>query len=154
MGVIDEQGRQEPPFDAGETDTLLGFLDYQRATLAWKCAGVDHDGMHATVGVSSMTLGGLLKHMAWVEDHWFSRSLFDRQPGAPWDTVDWSADRDWEWTSAVRDTPEQLREIWREAVTRSRELTASALEDGGLDRVADRKWSNGQPRTCGGSWST
>ena len=36
---VDEQGRPEPPLAGDETATLLGFLDYQRATLAWKCAG-------------------------------------------------------------------------------------------------------------------
>jgi pimeloyl-ACP methyl ester carboxylesterase len=45
-----------------EAATLLGFLDYQRATLGWKCSGLDDAGLQATVGASSMTLGGLLKH--------------------------------------------------------------------------------------------
>jgi hypothetical protein len=39
--TIDEQGRPEPPLAADEAATLLGFLDYQRATLEWKCAGLD-----------------------------------------------------------------------------------------------------------------
>ena len=64
MTDLDEQGRPQPPRDGDEVATLLGFLDYQRATLAWKCGGVPADGMRATVGASSMTLGGLLKHMA------------------------------------------------------------------------------------------
>src|SRR5437899_2010560 len=72
---LDEQGRPEPALAADETATLLGFLDYQRATLAWKCAGLDAAGLRATVGASSMTLGGLLKHMAYVESNWFSRWL-------------------------------------------------------------------------------
>ncbi|WP_246267112.1 DinB family protein [Pseudonocardia xinjiangensis] len=41
----DEQGRPEPPLAADETATLLGFLDFQRATLAWKCAGLDAAGL-------------------------------------------------------------------------------------------------------------
>ena len=41
MTDLDEHGRPEPPIAAGEAATLLGFLDYQRATLAWKCAGLD-----------------------------------------------------------------------------------------------------------------
>jgi hypothetical protein len=35
MTVIDDHGRPEPPLAADEITTLLGFLDYQRATLAW-----------------------------------------------------------------------------------------------------------------------
>lgn len=51
-----------------------------------------------------MTLGGLLKHMAYVEDSWFSYSLLgqDRQP--PWNTVDWKAHPDWEFGSAAQDS--------------------------------------------------
>jgi hypothetical protein len=41
MTDVDEQGRPELPLAADETATLLGFLEYQRATLAWKCAGLD-----------------------------------------------------------------------------------------------------------------
>ncbi len=64
MTDVDEQGRPEPPLTADETGTVLGFLDYQRATLAWKCAGLDAAGLSATVGPSAMSLGGLLKHLA------------------------------------------------------------------------------------------
>jgi len=96
MADVDEHGRTEPPLTADEAGTLLGFLDYQRATFAWKCAGLDAAGLAATVGVSTMTLGGMLKHLALVEDSWFSESLFGRDPVPPWNSVDWDADRDWE----------------------------------------------------------
>jgi uncharacterized damage-inducible protein DinB len=143
MSNLDEHGRPEPPPAAGEADTLLGFLDFQRATLAWKCSGLDADGLRSTVGASSMTLGGLLKHLALVEDGWFSRSLHGQERQPPWDTVDWDADPDWEWHSAAEDTPEQLFALWQEAVDRSRRLTAEALADGGLDRLARRTWPDG-----------
>jgi uncharacterized damage-inducible protein DinB len=144
MNQMDEQGRPEPPLAADETATLLGFLDYQRATLAWKCAGLDAAGLRATVGASSMTLGGLLKHLAYVEADWFSRWLHgeDRQP--PWNTVDWKADPDWEWNSAAEDSPEQLFALWGDAVARSRSLVAEALAEGGLERLARRTWSDGR----------
>jgi uncharacterized damage-inducible protein DinB len=144
MTDIDDQGRPEPPVASDETATLLGFLDYQRATLAWKCAGLDAAGLQATVGVSSMTLGGLLKHMAYVEDSWFSRWLHDGDRRAPWDAVDWKSDPDWEWHSAADDSPEQLLALWQDAVTRSRELVDEALADGGLDRPTDRVWPDGR----------
>ena len=140
MTNLDEYGRPEPPLAGDEVATLLGFLDFQRATLAWKCAGLDAAGLRATVGPSSMTLGGMLKHLAYVEDQWFSRSLHGREPQPPWDTVDWKADRDWDWNSAADDTPEQLRALWQDAVDRSRSLVAEALDDGGLDRLARRTW--------------
>ena len=94
MTDLDEHGRPEPPPAGDETETLLGFLEFQRATLAWKCSGLDADGLRATTAASSMTLGGMLKHLAYVEDQWFSRWLRGRDPAPPWDTVDWEADRD------------------------------------------------------------
>lgn len=144
MTVIDEQGRPEPPEAAGETETLLGFLDFQRATFAWKCDGLDSAGLAATVGVSTMTLGGMLKHLAFVENWWCSESLLGREAGTPWDAVDWEADRDWDWHSAASDTPEELRALWQDTVERSRAAVAEALADGGLDRLAHRTWSDGR----------
>ncbi len=141
---LDEHGRPEPPPAADETATLLGFLDFQRATLAWKCAGLDGAGLTATVGSSSMTLGGLLKHLALVEAHWFSVSLHGRDLQAPWDTVDWDNDPDWEWRTAADDSPEQLLALWQDTVARSRTLVAEALADGGPDRLAKRTWSDGR----------
>ncbi len=144
MTDVDEQGRPEPPRAAGETATLLGFLEYQRATLAWKCAGLDAAGLRATVGASSMTLGRLLKHLAYVEDDWCSRWLHGRDRQPPWDTVDWTADPDWDWHSAAADAPEQLFALWRDAVARSRSLVAEALADGGLERLARRASPGGE----------
>src|SRR5215216_2391258 len=112
MSDVDEHGRPHPPDAADEIATLLGFLDFLRATVAWKVAGLDASGLAAASPPSSMTLGGLLKHLAYVEDHWFSYWLHDRDPASPWNTVDWSADQDWDWHSAADDTPEQLHALW------------------------------------------
>ncbi|HEX4213716.1 MAG TPA: DinB family protein [Candidatus Dormibacteraeota bacterium] len=144
MTHIDDQGRPEPPEAADEATTLLGFLDYQRATLEWKCSGLDSPGLNATVGVSSMTLGGMLKHLAFVESHWFSHRLHGRERQALWNTVDWKADRDWEWHSAANDTPEQLHGIWRDAVDSSRSLVAESLRTGGLEQMARRTSPDGR----------
>lgn len=141
---VDEHGRPEPPLAAGETDTLLGFLDYQRATFAWKCGGLDAAGLSATVGVSSMTLGGMLKHLALVEDSWFSEVLHGRDPSPPWDGVDWDADRDWEWHTAAADTPEQLLGLWQANVARARACVTGALASGGLGQLAQRKLPDGR----------
>jgi uncharacterized damage-inducible protein DinB len=144
MASLDEQGRPEPPLAGDETATLLGFLDFQRATLAWKCSELDAAGLQATVGASPMTLGGMLKHLAYVEDHWFSWSLHGRARRPPWDTVDWKADPDWDWHSAAEDTPGGLLGLWEETVARSRSLAAEALADGGPERLARRTWPDGR----------
>jgi uncharacterized damage-inducible protein DinB len=141
---FDEQGRPEPPLVADESSTLLGFLEYQRATFSWKCAGLDAAAFNVTVGASSMTLGGMLKHLALVEDYWCSQRLYARDSQPPWDTADWDADPDWDWHSASADAPEQLREIWQGAVDRSRSLVAEALNSGGLAQLARRPWPDGR----------
>ncbi|MGI8486450.1 MAG: DinB family protein [Thermomicrobiales bacterium] len=141
--MLDDHGRPEPPLAADETATLLGFLDYQRATFAWKCAGLDAAGLSATVGASSMTLGGMLKHLAWAEAFWFAWQLHGKDPLTPWNALDWDADPDWDWHSAAQDTPEQLHAIWQAAVARSRTLVAEALAKGGLEQLAHTREPDG-----------
>ena len=63
---------REPPVAGNEVDTLLGSLERQRRTFAWKCGNLDEAGLRATLGPSSMTLGGLLKHLA-VRTVWSGR---------------------------------------------------------------------------------
>lgn len=142
---IDEHGRPHPPGMASELETLLGFLEHHRATLAWKCRGVPAEGLRATTAATSMTLGGLLKHLAWVEDHWFTKVLHGRPRPAPWDTVDWSADRDWEWHSAAADEPADLRQLWSAACERSRAAVDEALQRGGLDQEVAAPAPEGGP---------
>ena len=135
---------REPPVAGSETDTLIGSLERQRRTFAWKCGGLDAAGLRATVGASSVTLGGLLKHLALVEDEYFARRLRGEELGPPWDTVDWDADPDWEWHSAAGDSPAQLYALWQEAVARSRAAVADALAEGGPGQLARFTWPDGR----------
>ena len=144
MSVVDEQGRTEPPLTGDELSTLLGFLDFQRQTFGWKTGGLDAAGLQQTVGVSSMTMGGMLKHLALVEEDWFSACLLGRPAGPPWNAVDWTADRDWDWHSAAEDTPAQLYHQWQVSVAVARSCVAEALSAGGPDQLAARKWSDGR----------
>lgn len=136
---IDEHGRPHPWWRGGEEATLTTFVDHHRATLAWKCRGLDAEGLAAETAASTMTLGGLLNHMAYVEDWWFSVVLHGSPRAAPWDEVDWKADPDWDWSSASATPPEELWARWEAACRRSRSLTAEGLAAGGLDLVAARQ---------------
>ena len=135
---------REPPVAGDELDTLLGALERERRYVAWKCGDLTSAGLRATLGPSTMTLGGLLKHLALVEDDMFSVKLHGRPPHPPWDTVDWDADPDWEWRTAAEYSPEQLMAQWQAAVDRSRTLVAEAIADGGLGRLASYTSRGGQ----------
>ena len=125
----------EPPLAGDDVQTLLGSLERQRRTFAWKTGGLDKAGLSVTVGVSSLTLGRLLKHLAMVEEDYFACRLHGREPGSPWNAVDLEADPEWPWRSADQDTPDDLYSMYHDAVARSRSLLAEALSDGeGLDR--------------------
>jgi hypothetical protein len=134
----------EPPTNGDEAATLIGSLERQRRTFAWKCGGLDEAGMRATVGSSSVTLGGLLKHLALVESHYFAVKLWDRPIAPPFDEADFDADPDWEWHTAATDAPEDLLVLWEDCVASSRELLAEALEAGGLDFTWRQPWPDGR----------
>src|SRR2546429_5712036 len=148
MSQVDDHGRPEPPIAADETATLLGFLDYQRATLAWKCRGLDAAGLQATVGGRLVDDAGRdAKHLAYVEDYWFSQRLHGNERRPPFDTVDWKADPDWEWHSAAQDTPEQLFALWQDSGAPSRPMVGAALAAGGLPRPAPPPWPHRESPT-------
>jgi uncharacterized protein DUF664 len=143
MTHVDDHGRAEPPLASDEIETLVGFLEYQRATFAWKCSGLDAAALKATVGGSTMTLGGMLKHLSYVEDHWFSHRMQGNERQALWNDVDWDTDPDWDWNSAAEDSPEDLHLLWQDAASRSRDLLSESLAGGGLEQPARRGWPDG-----------
>jgi len=124
--MTDEHGRAMPPQESGEAATLTGFLDYQRATLEWKCRGLSDDQLRVALPPTSMTLGGMLKHLALVEDYWFTEVTGHEPTPQPWA----GADTDWEWRSAATDSGDDLRSLWAERVSRSRAVVQSRLSQG------------------------
>ena len=124
--VVDEHGRPEPPLAGGEVETLLGFLDYQRATLAWKCRGLTDEQLRSPLAPTTMTLAGMLKHLARVEDYWFSEVVAEGMKPEPWAGMEWAA----EWRNAHADRGEDLRRLWSERVDRSRRIVAAQLDRG------------------------
>ena len=136
--AFDEVGRPLPPAGADEAATLLGFLDFQRATLAWKCSGLTDDQLRIAVPPSSMTLGGLLKHVASAEDAWFTRAVGGRPMPDPWAAADAAGfGLEWSWTSAAADTGDSLRALWSERVERSRAIVNGVLQERGEAALGD-----------------
>ncbi|MFD6157169.1 DUF664 domain-containing protein [Nocardia sp. NPDC060256] len=134
----------EPPVAGSEVEHLVGALERLRTTFRWKADGLDSAGLRARVGVSSLTLGGLLKHLARAEAQMFSTKLSGAPMGPPWDAVDWDAVPDWDFESAVDDSPEQLYAIWDDTVARSRAKLDAALAAGGLDQLVHLSWPDGR----------
>ena len=125
----------EPPLAGTEVEHLLGALDRLRATFRWKAGGLDPDGLRTRIGASSLTLGGLLKHLALVEDHNTTVKLSGEPLGPPWDPIAWDDDPDWEFTSAAQDSPDELYALWDAAVERSRARVGAALGNDGVDQL-------------------
>jgi uncharacterized damage-inducible protein DinB len=139
--TTDVHGPTELPVAGSEVDTLLGALDRNRRTFAWKVFGLSAEEMHRTLGPSTMTLAGLAKHVALVEDYYFALGLGGEMP-QPWRDVDFDADPDWDWHSAADDSPAELEALWRAAVDRSRAAAAAFLADGSAeDEVRWSEWT-------------
>jgi uncharacterized damage-inducible protein DinB len=119
-----------------EVATLTGFLDLQRATLAWKTRGLSDTQLRESLPPTSMTLGGLLKHLAYVEDAWFTHVVAEQPRPEPWASVDWKSDPDWEFRSAADDSGDTLRALWADRVERSREVVHQQLKQGAAEALA------------------
>ena len=68
--------RIDPPLVGNERIMLRTFLDYHRATLAMKCDGLTDEELRCqSMPPSSLSLLGLVRHMAEVERNWFRRVI-------------------------------------------------------------------------------
>jgi uncharacterized damage-inducible protein DinB len=143
-GMTNSDYPWEPPLAGTETEHLLAALDRLRTTFRWKADDLDAAGLRTRVGASSLTLGGLLKHLAAVEDYTFTTKLAGEPIGAPWDATGWDGSNDWEFSSAASDTPEELYAYWDGAVERSRARLGAALPQGGLDQLIHVTWPDGR----------
>jgi hypothetical protein len=124
---------------AGDELTLLtGFLDFYRAVMVRKARGLTREQLNAPLAPSPLTIGGLIKHLAFAEDIWFDHRLLGNERREPWASVDWDADPDWEFHSAADDEPEAYLRLYDETCVRSRAAVAAVVAEGGLDALAKR----------------
>lgn len=139
----DEHGRVDPELGADEATMLSAYLDYHRATLVWKASGLTPAQLATTIASSSLTIAGLVKHMALVEDSWFTDKFAGLGDPEPWNGVDWDADPDWEFRTALDDSPEELLAQYAESCARSRAVVVAAES---LDQrsVAESRYEPGQ----------
>lgn len=119
--------RQPAPRIADERATLVGFLDYYRATLVSKVDGLtDEQARIASVPPSDLNLLGLLRHMADVERYWF-RAQFAGTEAPPLYYGDShpSRDPDGDLHPGPDDTVADALVSWQREVDFARELTAT-----------------------------
>ena len=108
--------RPEPPYRGDERATLVGFLRWHRATLERKCAGLDADALaRRAVEPSSLSLLGLVRHLADVERAWFRRVLAGRDDPPRFYSAD-DIDGDHDGAAADPALVDEAWAAWREEV--------------------------------------
>ncbi|AUG80803.1 hypothetical protein CFP65_6136 [Kitasatospora sp. MMS16-BH015] len=115
--------RTGPPLLGGERETLRALLDYHRATLAMKCAGLtDEQLRERSMPPSTLTLLGLVRHMAEVERAWFRRTFEDHGIPMVWsEEIDFQAAYD-----ASASTRAEAFAAWEAEVEHSRRIERAA----------------------------
>jgi uncharacterized damage-inducible protein DinB len=131
----------DPPESAPELDQLTSVLDYQRETILRKTAGLTQEQLAQPHPPSSLTLAGLLNHLALVEDSWFRNRFAGLPDDELWAGIDWDVDPDHEFRTAADVEPEELRRRYEQACAHSREVVAGARS---LDQLSVEKRSNGR----------
>jgi uncharacterized damage-inducible protein DinB len=120
---VSDDNRPRPPAAADERTMLAGWLDWHRATLEMKCAGLSPAQLATRAAEpSTLTLLGLVRHMADVERGWFRRRLggedapplyySDDDPDGDFDNIDPAA-------------AEAAFATWRAECARAREIAAT-----------------------------
>uniref|UniRef100_A0AAU2JVP2 DinB family protein n=1 Tax=Streptomyces sp. NBC_00049 TaxID=2903617 RepID=A0AAU2JVP2_9ACTN len=112
-----------PPLTGDERETLHAYLDFHRATLVMKCEGLgDEDLRRQASPPSSLSLLGLVRHMAEVERHWFRRTMGGADVAHLWsDDHDFQAAYD-----ASSATRAEAFAAWEAEVGHSRRVEAAA----------------------------
>ena len=105
---------------------LTSFLDYFRSVMIRKVEGVDDEKLRWSPVPSGTCLGGLIKHLAYVERYWFQSVWAGREVAFPWTDDDPDAD----FRLDPDDTADSLIDLYRQECDVSRQIAAaSALDD-------------------------
>src|SRR5512142_2324948 len=115
--------RPEPPLMGDEREMLRVFLDFHRSTLAMKCESLTDDQLRQrSMPPSTLTLLGLVRHMAEVERTWFRRAI-----GGEDIPLVWSAEGDFQVAyDAGTATREEAFAAWQAEVEHARRIERAA----------------------------
>jgi uncharacterized damage-inducible protein DinB len=125
--------RRDTPRTADEKETLAAFLEWQRATLAQKSAGLTDDQLRErSAPPSTLSLLGLVRHMADVERGWFRRTLAQEDVPPLYYS---DSDEDGEFDNVDTANVEEAFATWDSECIQAREITsAHELDDTGKQR--------------------
>nr|WP_277348507.1 DinB family protein [Planctomonas sp. JC2975] len=114
-----------PDLDAGERTTLAQFLDlYRERALRRFGTLTDEQARTRSLPATNLTPGGIVKHLAHMEDHWFTARVGSRELPEPWASAPFDDRPDWDFESADDDSVEGIIALYREACERSRSVFA------------------------------
>jgi uncharacterized damage-inducible protein DinB len=137
--------RQDPdPTTLSERDSLGQYLDYQRETILLKTEGLTKEQLARKIATSDLTLAGILYHLALVEEAWFEVDYLGLEPREDWQGINWEADPNYEFRTALEKEPDWLRRRYRDACNRARKVATGAES---LDDVSVSTRVGGKPFT-------
>ncbi len=108
---------------------LRAWLAYHRATLLMKAGGLAEDAWRRPMVPSGTSMGGLVKHLGYVERWWFRIVFRAEELDVPWTGDDPDAD----WRVEPGETPEQIVGFYMTEIEASDRAVAGAS----LDDVAE-----------------
>jgi len=135
---------RDDPRDPGvelldERSTLIDYLRAQRLTLRMKCADLDAGQMaRRSVPPSTMSLLGLIRHMADVERHWFRRVMAGEDAPRRFSSDE---DREGAWSGAVADpgVVTQAWSAWEEEIGFAERFVSDTVDLDAVGRMSDGK---------------
>ncbi|MBQ1047377.1 DinB family protein [Micromonospora sp. C51] len=131
-----------PDVAADERSTLEQFLDFHRQCVLDTLDGLGRDDAATRLlPATDLTIGGIAKHLARVEDLWFQERLLGVPAPEPWASAPLDVDPDWDFHSARQDSPADLAALYAVACQRSRRAAACFVDLS--DRAAKPSFGGG-----------
>jgi uncharacterized damage-inducible protein DinB len=131
-----------PQLSAGERPMLEQFLDFHRSAVLKTLDGLSDDqAARQVLPATDLTVGGIVKHLAAVEDLWFNHNLADAPSAEPWTSAPFDQDPDWEFHSAAEDSVAELSALYIRSCEASRGIAARFDS---LDTLAARQTFGGK----------
>ena len=133
-----------PPTAGSEAAHLLGALNRMRTTFRWKADGLDAAGLSYRMESSELSIGGLLKHLARVEDEVATVRLDGSAVSALFANAASDDGSDDVFASASNDAPATLYELYDNAVRRTQKRVDAVIDEHGLDFPTALRGPGGQ----------